>query len=40
MKHAIRHIHFVENLKAQARSGLHGAVPAAVAEMANEGLTA
>ncbi len=40
MKHAIRHIHFVAVVGAQARSGLRVAVPAAAAQMGHGGLTA
>ena len=36
MKHAIRHIHFVADPKAQPRPCLRGAVPAAAAEMGRE----
>jgi hypothetical protein len=40
MKHAIRHIHFVEAMKAPAGVGRRVAVPAAAAQMGHGGLTA
>ncbi len=39
MKHAIRHIHFVEYSDMQPKLGLHGAAPAEAAKCAG-GLTA
>ena len=40
MKHAIRHIHFVEVMRAPAGAGCRVAVPAAAVETGHGGLTA